>query len=297
MGCRKNMSAASSSSSINYSIKSECEAAYACHAQGKHKEDLDIIDESLSRHSCGILHYTRGNILYNMARTDFSTAGYERLKKAVDSARQALAASPNSIFFAKLHVTLLYELARRETYQDYTQVIEECKRALKVEEDSGVKTSKKIRRKKKQIRELMEKCMEFDASEFLLWLSTNQELNEQLEEWSMLREESKKQEMDIFKTIEKKLDCFSLQFRSKRWDDFRHGGFDQDNDDLSTLKITDHLERFERQKLDMNTEVRTYVHYLFIVSPSSIYFFFFNLGFLINFIILIKQLNSFFKTI
>jgi tetratricopeptide (TPR) repeat protein len=275
MGCRKNMSAASSSSSINYSIKSECEAAYACHAQGKHKEDLDIIDESLSRHSCGILHYTRGNILYNMARTDFSTAGYERLKKAVDSARQALAASPNSIFFAKLHVTLLYELARRETYQDYTQVIEECKRALKVEEDSGVKTSKKIRRKKKQIRELMEKCMEFDASEFLLWLSTNQELNEQLEE----------------------LDCFSLQFRSKRWDDFRHGGFDQDNDDLSTLKITDHLERFERQKLDMNTEVRTYVHYLFIVSPSSIYFFFFNLGFLINFIILIKQLNSFFKTI
>lgn len=114
---------------------------------------------------------------------------------------------------------------------DYSQVVEECKRALNEEEeqeeqDEGSKPKKsKIRRKKKQIRHLFEYCMQmiedkgpnvnqFDLADFMFWLSSQPNIVEHLEGWIMLKEATKNQESQLFKKVEQELNRMQIAWTS-----------------------------------------------------------------------------------
>lgn len=112
-----------------------------------------MVEAILSRHP-EIMHCIRSLTHYKTASLigDSTTRRLERLKTSLESSRQALGLSPDSIAVALFHAVLLFELARNDA-GSYDAVVQECERALLIESptDSG---SEKMR---KELVELIEK--------------------------------------------------------------------------------------------------------------------------------------------
>jgi hypothetical protein len=116
----------------------------------------------LSRHP-EIMHGSRSLLQYKTALLihDSNTRRLERLNDAVDSSRQALALSPNSISFALFHAILLFELARNGA-GSYDAVVQEGERALLIENptDPGYEVpvpALRLEKMRKVLAELIEK--------------------------------------------------------------------------------------------------------------------------------------------
>jgi hypothetical protein len=84
-----------------------------------HRPEIMLSSQSL-------LHYKTALLC------DSTTSRLECLNDAIESSRQALALSPNSISFALFHAILLFQLARNDA-GSYEAVVQECDHALLIE--------------------------------------------------------------------------------------------------------------------------------------------------------------------
>jgi hypothetical protein len=112
----------------------ECNRALQFFQDGNHSEALKLARSTVSRHPNSALAHS------TLAAIHFRTAKSSKPRKrehfaSVHSAERAVALSPNSISFSLFHASLLFELAQDDTASssDYEPVIEECQRALCIE--------------------------------------------------------------------------------------------------------------------------------------------------------------------
>ncbi|XP_059455087.1 uncharacterized protein LOC132185313 [Corylus avellana] len=164
------------------SIKLECGRAVASLQSGNHTKALKLITDSISRHSgrnndnsynSAILHHTRAAIHFKTASfLGDSNKKQEHLNNAADSAREALAFSPNSISLPLFYAQVLFVLASLDGKNGYEEVIKECERALIIEDpvdplkDSffqeeefhGSSQELRVENVKQELRKLIAKC-------------------------------------------------------------------------------------------------------------------------------------------
>ncbi|XP_024971929.1 uncharacterized protein LOC112510812 [Cynara cardunculus var. scolymus] len=117
-------------------VKVECEKALTALRRGNHKKALRLMKEMCGKHEnsthLALIHRVQGTICVKVASIiDDPNAKQRHLKNAVDSAKKAVMLSPNSIEFAHFYANLLYESANEG--KDYEEVVQECERALAVE--------------------------------------------------------------------------------------------------------------------------------------------------------------------
>jgi hypothetical protein len=92
----------------------------------------EAVEAILSRHP-EIMLSSQSFHHYKMALLcDSTTSRIECFNDAVESSRQALALSPNSISFALFHAILFFQLALNDA-GSYDAVVQECDRALLIE--------------------------------------------------------------------------------------------------------------------------------------------------------------------
>ncbi|XP_059436579.1 uncharacterized protein LOC132169580 [Corylus avellana] len=169
--------------SDDFSIKHECGRAVASLQSGNHTEALKLIKDSISRHSgrnnndnsynSAILHHTCAAIHFKTASLlGDSNTKQEHLNNAADSAREALAFSPNSISLPLSYAQVLFVLATLDGKNGYQEVINECERALIIEdpvdplkdsffqeeEFQGSSQEFRIENVKQELRKLIAKC-------------------------------------------------------------------------------------------------------------------------------------------
>ncbi|GMY34506.1 hypothetical protein FCV25MIE_29748 [Fagus crenata] len=168
-------SSSSPTSSSPITTSKECNRALQFLQNGKHSEALKLARSIVSGHpDSAPAHSTLAAIHFRTAKLS-KPLKREHLVSAIDSAERAVALSPNSISFSLFHASLLFELAQDDTASssDYDPVIEECQRALWIEnpldplednldtdendaENSTVEL--RIRTVKRNLKELLEKA-------------------------------------------------------------------------------------------------------------------------------------------
>ncbi|KAL4559240.1 hypothetical protein LXL04_031375 [Taraxacum kok-saghyz] len=117
-------------------VKVECEKALTALRRGNHKKALRLMKEMCGKHEnsnqLALIHRVQGTICVKVASIiDDPNAKQRHLKNAIDSAKKAVMLSPSSIEFAHFYANLLYESANEG--KDYEEVVQECERALAVE--------------------------------------------------------------------------------------------------------------------------------------------------------------------
>lgn len=125
-----------SEGSVYNSIKLECDRALNAFRRGNHNRALKIMKDLCSKHEgsahSGFTYRVQGFVLFKVSSIMNDPASKQRhLKNAVDSARRATELSPNSIEFSQFYGNLLLEAATEA--KDYEDVVQECERALAVE--------------------------------------------------------------------------------------------------------------------------------------------------------------------
>ncbi|XP_010256018.1 PREDICTED: uncharacterized protein LOC104596511 isoform X2 [Nelumbo nucifera] len=126
--------AAVQSDTSSYSaVKIECERALIALRRGNHTKALRLMKESCFRHeSSALLHRVQGTVCVKVASLiDDPNAKQRHLRNAIESARRAVALSPNSIEFAHFYANLLYEAANDS--KGYEEVVQECERAFLIQ--------------------------------------------------------------------------------------------------------------------------------------------------------------------
>ncbi|KAJ9560193.1 hypothetical protein OSB04_005353 [Centaurea solstitialis] len=118
------------------SVKVECEKALTALRRGNHKKALRLMKEMCGKHEnlshLALIHRVQGTICVKVASIiDDLNVKQRYLRNAVESAKKAVVLSPNSIEFAHFYANLLYESANEG--KDYEEVVQECERALAVE--------------------------------------------------------------------------------------------------------------------------------------------------------------------
>ncbi|OIW18374.1 hypothetical protein TanjilG_31514 [Lupinus angustifolius] len=122
--------------SVYSSIKVECDKALNAFRRGNHNRALKMMKDLCSKYEgsvyAGFTQRVQGFVLYKVSSIMNDPAVKQRhLKNAVDSARKATELSPNSIEFSMFYGNLLLEAATES--KDYEDVVQECERALAVE--------------------------------------------------------------------------------------------------------------------------------------------------------------------
>ncbi|XP_019463356.1 PREDICTED: uncharacterized protein LOC109362190 isoform X1 [Lupinus angustifolius] len=122
--------------SIYNSIKLECDKALKAFRRGNHNRALKMMKDLCSKHEgsayAGFTQRVQGFVLYKVSSIMNDPAVKQRhLRNAVDSARRATELSPKSIEFSMFYGNLLLEAATEA--KDYEEVVQECERALAVE--------------------------------------------------------------------------------------------------------------------------------------------------------------------
>jgi hypothetical protein len=166
------------------SSKSSPESTEECHRSfdfvqaGNHSKALKLATSTVSRHSNSALAYNTLALIHFKISISSKSTKREHLISAVHSAKRAIALSPNSISFLFFHAVFLFELtqhdaASRSGYPDYEPVIEECERALSIEnlrdplednlemdenEPEYCKLELRIEAVKRKLKELLEKA-------------------------------------------------------------------------------------------------------------------------------------------
>ncbi|EOA23393.1 hypothetical protein CARUB_v10016569mg [Capsella rubella] len=115
-------------------IKLECEKALKSFGRGSYNKAIRLIKDSCSRYQDSALaHRVQGTICVKVASVyeDLATK-HKYLRNAIESARKAVELSPNSIEFGHFYANLLYEAAN-DGKRDYDEVVQECQRALSIE--------------------------------------------------------------------------------------------------------------------------------------------------------------------
>lgn len=149
-------------------INSECDRAFEFVGAGNQSKALKVIDKCISCYpDIPLLYNTRGSIFHATAYgADDSTLKLKHLKKAVESYKQAIAMSPNTISFRLFNARALLELADMDAGVVYKDVIQECELALQIEdpvdpqgellEVNSSESDGRIEKAKIEIRHLME---------------------------------------------------------------------------------------------------------------------------------------------
>uniref|UniRef100_A0A2N9EWE1 C2H2-type domain-containing protein n=1 Tax=Fagus sylvatica TaxID=28930 RepID=A0A2N9EWE1_FAGSY len=168
-------SSSSPTSSSPITTTKECNRALQFLQNGNHSEALKLARSIVSRHpDSAPAHSTLAAIHFRTAKLS-KPKEREHFVSAVDSAERAVELSPNSISFSLFHASLLFELAQDDTASssDYDPVIEECQRALWIEnpldplednldtDENDAKNSTlelRIRTVKRNLKELLEKA-------------------------------------------------------------------------------------------------------------------------------------------
>ncbi|CAL0325394.1 unnamed protein product [Lupinus luteus] len=122
--------------SVYNSIKLECDKALNAFRRGNHNRALKMMKDLCSKHEgsayAGFTQRVQGFVLYKVSSImNDPTVKQRHLRNAVDSARRATELSPNSIEFSMFYGNLLLEAATEA--KDYEEVVQECERALAVE--------------------------------------------------------------------------------------------------------------------------------------------------------------------
>ncbi|XP_052181152.1 uncharacterized protein LOC127794247 [Diospyros lotus] len=114
-------------------IKLECERALTALRRGNHTKALRLMKDMFVKHEssahAALIHRVQGSVCVQLASIiDDPNAKQRHFKNAIGSAKQAVSLSPNSIEFAHFYAKLLYEVAN-----EYEEVVQECERALAIE--------------------------------------------------------------------------------------------------------------------------------------------------------------------
>ncbi|KAK1363366.1 Inactive ubiquitin carboxyl-terminal hydrolase 54 [Heracleum sosnowskyi] len=128
-------------------IKLECEKAFTVLRKGHHKKALRLMKELCGRNvsivDLGFVHRVQGTICFKVSSL-FDDVGMREkfIRNAIESAKKATLLSPNSVEYAHFYVNLLWGEA--EETRDYSEVYEECERALGVKNpvDPGLESFK-----------------------------------------------------------------------------------------------------------------------------------------------------------
>lgn len=121
----------------NYgAIKLECERALNALGRGNHTKALRLMKDMCVRNENSpffpLILRVQGTVCVKVASViDDTNTKQRHLRNAVESARKAVVLSPNSIEFAHFYANLMYEAASEA--KDYEQVVQECERALGIE--------------------------------------------------------------------------------------------------------------------------------------------------------------------
>ncbi|CAN8254919.1 unnamed protein product [Cochlearia groenlandica] len=115
-------------------IKQACEKALMSFQRGNYNKALRLMKDSCSRHNqSALIHRVRGTLFVKVASVFEDLAAKQRhLRSAIDSASKAVELSPNSIEFGHFYANLLYEAAN-DGSREYDEVLQECQRALSIE--------------------------------------------------------------------------------------------------------------------------------------------------------------------
>ncbi|XP_022852661.1 uncharacterized protein LOC111374241 [Olea europaea var. sylvestris] len=114
------------------SIKVEYERALSALRRGNHAKALKWMNKLCSEHeNLALIHHVMGNVCAVASYFTDSNAKQGHLKKAIESARKSVTLSPNSIEFSQFYANLLLETANER--KDYEEVVQECERALAIE--------------------------------------------------------------------------------------------------------------------------------------------------------------------
>ncbi|KAJ4972883.1 hypothetical protein NE237_006057 [Protea cynaroides] len=127
-------SASPESDASSYSaVKLECERALNALRRGNHTKALRLLKESSQRHEgSALIHRVQGTVCVKVASLiEDPNAKQRYLKNAVESARRAVAHSPNSIEFSHFYANLLYDASNDS--KGYEEVVQECERALSIQ--------------------------------------------------------------------------------------------------------------------------------------------------------------------
>ncbi|KAL1334075.1 uncharacterized protein LOC107633714 isoform X1 [Arachis ipaensis] len=120
-------------------IKLECERALTAFRRGNHNRALKLMKELCGKqenaaHSA-FAHRVQGFVAFKVAGIlNDPTAKQRHVKNAVDSARKAVELCPNSVEYAHFYANLMLEVANDG--KDYEEVVQECERALAIENPS-----------------------------------------------------------------------------------------------------------------------------------------------------------------
>ncbi|CAI9787269.1 unnamed protein product [Fraxinus pennsylvanica] len=118
--------------SSNASIKVEYERALSALRRGNHAKALKWMNKLCSEHeNLALIHHVMGNVCVVASNFTDSNAKQGHLKKAIESARKSITLSPNSIEFSQFYANLLLETVSER--KDYEEVVQECERALAIE--------------------------------------------------------------------------------------------------------------------------------------------------------------------
>jgi hypothetical protein len=115
-------------------IKLECEKALKSFGRGSYNKAIRLIKDSCSRHQdSALIHRVQGTICVKVAAVYEDLATKQKyLRNAIESARKAVELSPDSIEFGHFYANLLYEAAN-DGKREYDEVVQECHRALSIE--------------------------------------------------------------------------------------------------------------------------------------------------------------------
>lgn len=117
-------------------IKLECEKALNALRRGNHTRALNLIKDLCGRNlTCvdlGFVHRFRGTVCFKVASILDDVSKKDKfVRNAIESAKKATLLSPNSVEYAHFYANLLFEVA--EGAKEYSEVLEECERALGIE--------------------------------------------------------------------------------------------------------------------------------------------------------------------
>ncbi|XP_047332933.1 uncharacterized protein LOC124936475 isoform X2 [Impatiens glandulifera] len=134
--CKIESSLAESEASSYSVAKLECEKALTALRRGNYTKALRILKELCPRYEntshSALIYRVQGTVCVKVASiiNDINTK-QRHLKNATESARKAVALSPNSIEFSHFYANLLYEIANDG--KEYEEVVQECERGLALE--------------------------------------------------------------------------------------------------------------------------------------------------------------------
>ncbi|KAL8118256.1 uncharacterized protein LOC141723649 isoform X2 [Apium graveolens] len=117
-------------------IKLECEKALNVLRKGNHKKALRLMKELCGRNMSGVdlgfVYRVQGTVCFKVSSIIDDVGMKEKfVRNAIESAKKATLLSPNSLEYAHFYANLLCDEA--EETREYSEIYEECDRALGVE--------------------------------------------------------------------------------------------------------------------------------------------------------------------